>query len=113
VHAAPPLGIAETGPDAYTIGAISFAPGDTLLLYPADVIEARDAAGRCYPFETRAAHWNKAGPESLLHRIQHDPLTHTHGRPNGDAALVALHREPDSHRSHRRVIHSSGFGHAT
>nr|WP_245238068.1 PP2C family protein-serine/threonine phosphatase [Streptomyces roseochromogenus] len=113
LHPAPPLGIAETGPDAYTIDVVSFEPGDTLLLYTDGVIEARDAQGRFYPFEARAAQWNKAGPESLLHHIQRDLLAHTRGRLNDDAALVALHREPDSHRRHGRVIHSSGFGHAS
>lgn len=112
LHPAPPLGIAETGPDSYTIDVASFEPGDTILLYTDGVIEARDADGRFYPFEARVAQWNKAGPESLLHHIQRDLLAHAHGRLNDDAALVALHREPDSHRrGHGRVIHSSGFGH--
>ncbi|KUM98972.1 protein phosphatase [Streptomyces cellostaticus] len=115
LHPAPPLGIAETGPDGYTIDVVSFEPGDTLLLYTDGVIEARDADGRFYPFEARAAQWNKAGPESLLHHIQRDLHAHTRGRLDDDAALVALHREPDSHRRrrHGRVTHSSGFGHAS
>ncbi|MER6565005.1 PP2C family protein-serine/threonine phosphatase [Streptomyces sp. NPDC001093] len=115
LHPAPPLGIAETGPDDYAIDMASFEPGDTLLLYTDGVIEARDAAGRFYPFEARAAQWHKAGPESLLHHIQRDLYAHTRGRLNDDAALVALHREPDSHRRHHhgRVIHASGFGHTS
>ncbi|WP_369393829.1 SpoIIE family protein phosphatase [Streptomyces sp. CG1] len=113
LHPAPPLGIEETGPDAYIIDVVSFEPGDTLLLYTDGVIEARDADGRFYPFETRAAHWNKSGPESLLHHIQRDLLAHAGGRLDDDAALVALHREPDEHRRrHGHVIHSSGLGHA-
>ncbi|MQY34040.1 hypothetical protein SRB17_20060 [Streptomyces sp. RB17] len=111
LHPAPPLGIAETGPDGYTIDVASFEPGDTLLLYTDGVIEARDADGRFYPFEARAAQWTKAGPESLLHHVQRDLAAHTRGRLNDDAALIALHRELDSHRRHGRVIHSSGLGH--
>ncbi|MGW0883137.1 PP2C family protein-serine/threonine phosphatase [Streptomyces sp. NPDC002671] len=115
LHPAPPLGITETGPDGYTIDMAPFEPGDTLLLYTDGVIEARDAAGRFYPFEARAAQWNKSSPESLLHHIQRDLLAHVRGRLDDDAALVAVHREPDIHRRHRhgRVVHSSGFGHAS
>ncbi|MEU2930045.1 SpoIIE family protein phosphatase [Streptomyces sp. NPDC007251] len=112
---APPLGITEKGPEAYTIDVTSFEPGDTLLLYTDGVIEARDPEGRFYPFEVRTAQWDNAGPESLLHHIKRDLLAHTRGRLDDDAALVALHREPDSHRRHRhgRVVHASGFGHAS
>ncbi|MEV6115137.1 PP2C family protein-serine/threonine phosphatase [Streptomyces sp. NPDC052109] len=113
LHPAPPLGITESGPDAYTIDVASFEPGDTLLLYTDGVIEARDAAGRFYPFEARAAQWNKAGPTSLLHHIQRDLLAHTSGGLNDDAALVAVHREPDPHHRHGNVVHTGGFGHAS
>ncbi|MFD8391967.1 PP2C family protein-serine/threonine phosphatase [Streptomyces sp. NPDC059680] len=113
LHPAPPLGITQTGPDGYTIDVASFEPGDTLLLYTDGVIEARAPDGRFYPFETRTAQWNKAGPESLLHHIQRDLSAHTRGRLNDDAALVALHREPGTHRHHGSVIHSSGYGHAS
>ncbi|MEU1564067.1 PP2C family protein-serine/threonine phosphatase [Streptomyces mirabilis] len=115
LHPAPPLGIGETGPEGYTIDVLSFEPGDTLLLYTDGVIEARDADGDFYPFETRAAQWSEAGPESLLDHIQRDLLAHTRGRLDDDAALVALRREPDNHRRrhHGRVIHASGFGHSS
>jgi serine phosphatase RsbU (regulator of sigma subunit) len=94
---------------------IPLPPDWTLLLYTDGVIEARDPEGRFYPFEARAAHWDKGGPESLLHHIKRDLLTHTRGSLDDDAALVALHREPDTHRRHRhgRVVHTSGFGHAS
>lgn len=113
LHPAPPLGTTETGPEAYAIDTASFEPGDTLLLYTDGVIEARDRDGRFYPLETRVARWNTSGPESLLHHIHRDLLSHTRGRLNDDAALVALHRHSDrqAHRRHGRVIHSSGFGH--
>ncbi|MDX3763498.1 PP2C family protein-serine/threonine phosphatase [Streptomyces sp. AK02-04a] len=111
LHPAPPLGIGEMGPEGYTIDVLSFGAGDTLLLYTDGVIEARDADGDFYPFETRAGQWSEAGPESLLHHIQRDLLAHTSGRLEDDAALVALRREPDIHRRrhhHGRVIHASG-----
>lgn len=112
LHPAPPLGIGEMGPEEYKIDVLAFEPGDTLLLYTDGVIEARDADGDFYPFETRAAQWSESGPESLLHHIQRDLLAHTRGRLDDDAALVALRREPDIHRRrHRgRVIHTSRFG---
>ncbi|MFI0810675.1 PP2C family protein-serine/threonine phosphatase [Streptomyces echinatus] len=114
LHPAPPLGIAETGPDAYAIDVVSYQPGDTLLLYTDGVIEARDAYGRFYPLETRAAQWPAGGPEALLHHVQRDLLTHTRGRLHDDAALVALHLHPDTHghRRHGHAVHSGGFGHA-
>ncbi|MEU6774045.1 PP2C family protein-serine/threonine phosphatase [Streptomyces sp. NPDC046759] len=115
LHPAPPLGITEAGPDAYTIDVAPFEPGDTLLLYTDGAIEARDADGRFYPLETRAAQWNRSGPESLLHHIQRDLLAHARGRLNDDAALVALHRQAEGHghRLHGRIVHSGGVGHAS
>ncbi|MGW4435093.1 PP2C family protein-serine/threonine phosphatase [Streptomyces sp. NPDC004596] len=101
LHPAPPLGIAETGPDEYAIDMAPFEQGDTLLLYTDGVIEARDRDGRFYPLEARVAQWNRTGPESLLHHIHRDLLSHTGGYLNDDAALVALHRHPDDHE-HRR-----------
>ncbi|MFC9932222.1 PP2C family protein-serine/threonine phosphatase [Streptomyces sp. NPDC127190] len=112
LHPAPPLGIGELGTEDYKIDVLAFEPGDTLLLYTDGVIEARDADGDFYPFETRAAQWTETGPESLLHHIRRDLLTHTRGRLDDDAALVALRREPDTarHRHHGRVTHTSRFG---
>ncbi|MGW1810434.1 PP2C family protein-serine/threonine phosphatase [Streptomyces sp. NPDC002078] len=112
LHPAPPLGIGELGPEGYKIDVLSFEPGDTLLLYTDGVIEARDAYGDFYPFETRASQWSEVGPESLLHHIQRDLLAHTRGRLDDDVALVALRREPDIHRPrhHGRVTHASRFG---
>ncbi|MEV6056247.1 PP2C family protein-serine/threonine phosphatase [Streptomyces sp. NPDC052107] len=115
LHPAPPLGIGEVGPEGYKIDVLSFEPGDTLLLYTDGVIEARDADGDFYPFETRAAQWSEAGPESLLHHIQRDLLAYTRGRLDDDAALVALRREPETHRRrhHGRVTHASRLGGST
>lgn len=112
LHPAPPLGIGKLGTEEYKIDVLAFEPGDTLLLYTDGVIEARDADGDFYPFETRAAQWRETGPESLLHHIRRDLLAYTRGRLDDDAALVALRREPDidRHRHHGRVTHTSRFG---
>ncbi|MEV8561758.1 PP2C family protein-serine/threonine phosphatase [Streptomyces sp. NPDC051917] len=115
LHPAPPLGIGEVGPEGYRIDVLSFEPGDTLLLYTDGVIEARDSDGDFYPFETRAAQWSEAGPESLLHHIRRDLLAYTRGRLDDDAAFVALRREPDAHRRRHqgRVTHGGRLGGST
>ncbi|WP_425424233.1 SpoIIE family protein phosphatase [Streptomyces chattanoogensis] len=92
---------------------VSFEPGDTLLLYTDGVIEARDADGRFHPFGERAGQWTDSSPETLLHHLRRDLLTHVGGRLSDDAALIALHRTPTRHRGrhHGKIIHADGFRH--
>ncbi|WP_345942594.1 PP2C family protein-serine/threonine phosphatase [Streptomyces sp. SID486] len=114
LHPAPPLGIGGTGPESYVIDEVPFEPGDILVLYTDGVIEARDGDGGFYPFEARAARWNGAGPESLLHHIRRDLLAHAGGRLDDDAAVVTVRREPDIHQGrHGHILHASRFGHGS
>ncbi|MGW0632798.1 PP2C family protein-serine/threonine phosphatase [Streptomyces sp. NPDC002758] len=89
---APPLGVGLTESGDVTVDVLSFAPGDTLLLYTDGVVEARNRAGAFYPLAERVAHWAGQPPDTLLHHIHRDLLTHTGGRLGDDAALIAVHR---------------------
>ncbi|MFF2809677.1 PP2C family protein-serine/threonine phosphatase [Streptomyces sp. NPDC058000] len=114
VHPAPPLGVGRSEPTDFTSDVFSFEPGDTLLLYTDGVVEARDQAGRFYPFTERAAQWTDHSPAALLHHIRRDLLAHVGGRLADDAALIAIRRTaapPHRGRQHGRVVHSDGFRH--
>jgi hypothetical protein len=113
VHPAPPLGVGRTVLAEHTLDVFTFNPGDTLVLYTDGVVEARDAAGRFYPFAQRAAQWTDHNPETFLHHVRRDLLAHAGGRLGDDAALVAIRRtaarQPGRH--HGKVIHADGFRH--
>jgi serine phosphatase RsbU (regulator of sigma subunit) len=76
------------------------APGDGLLLYTDGLIEARDAAGRCYPLLDRATAWrwirqgvayHECLPDALGEILQ-DLVAHAGALPQDDLAMVALTR---------------------
>lgn len=92
---APPLGIGLTDSDDVTVDELPFAAGDTLLLYTDGVVEARNRAGVFYPLAERVARWSGQPPDTLLHHIHRDLLTHTGGRLGDDVALIAVHRTCD------------------
>lgn len=104
LHPAPPLGMggmSGSGPDRYTTDEITFAAGDTLLLYTDGVTEARDRNGAFYPLAQRVANWTSCDPESLLHHLRLDLLAHCHGHLDDDAALIAIQRTPAPQARHR------------
>ncbi|MBQ1090351.1 PP2C family protein-serine/threonine phosphatase [Streptomyces sp. B93] len=96
---APPLGLGLSASGLYTLDAVPFGAGDTLLLYTDGAIEARDRDGAFYPFKKRAAQWTGCSPKVLLRHIQRDLLAHTGGRLGDDAALIAIRRTPASRPS--------------
>ncbi|MFJ4850801.1 MULTISPECIES: PP2C family protein-serine/threonine phosphatase [unclassified Streptomyces] len=102
----PPLGLHGL----QDVGAIEerfeLAAGDALLLYTDGLIEARDAAGRCYPLLERATAWEWTRqsaarrvclPDALSEILQ-DLVAHTGALPDDDLAMVALTRveKPDA-----------------
>ncbi|MFF0429542.1 PP2C family protein-serine/threonine phosphatase [Streptomyces sp. NPDC004520] len=76
----------------YDVQTFPFEVGDLLLLYTDGVIEARDAAGRFYPFTERAPQWAAEDPDEFLRRLQDDLLAHVDAHLNDDAAVVAIRR---------------------
>ncbi|MET7491745.1 PP2C family protein-serine/threonine phosphatase [Streptomyces sp900116325] len=100
-HPAPPLGIGDMGPAAYTVDVFDFEAGDTLLLFTDGVIEARDRGGDFYPLAERAAQWTESPPERLLHQLRRDLLAYVGGRLGDDAAIIAIHRSPVPYPEYR------------
>lgn len=76
----------------YTVQTFPFEVGDLLLLYTDGVIEARDAAGRFYPFAERVPRWAAEEPDEFLRHLQVDLLAHVDAHLNDDAAVVAIRR---------------------
>ncbi|TXS79629.1 serine/threonine-protein phosphatase [Streptomyces sp. sk2.1] len=95
----PPLGVCERPIEDDHTDLFAFACGDMLVLYTDGVIEARSPSGAFYPLAERIASFPANSPDSLLHHIHRDLLTHVGGHPADDAALLVIERTP-SHRPH-------------
>nr|WP_260635239.1 PP2C family protein-serine/threonine phosphatase [Streptomyces angustmyceticus] len=69
---------------------VPFAPGDQLLFYTDGVTEARDAAGRFYPLDERAALLKDPDPETALRAVREDLVEHVEGPLHDDAAMLLV-----------------------
>ncbi|WP_433476472.1 SpoIIE family protein phosphatase [Spirillospora sp. CA-142024] len=65
-----------------------------LVLYTDGAIEARSPAGHFYPLAERVASFPATSPDSLLHHIHSDLLTHIGDQPADDTALLIIKRSP-------------------
>ncbi|MEU9115786.1 PP2C family protein-serine/threonine phosphatase [Streptomyces sp. NPDC048483] len=92
-----PLGLAEHDTDAPLPYTVPFAPGDQLLFYTDGVTEARDAAGRFYPLDARAALLKDPDPEAALRAVREDLVEHVEGPLHDDAAMLLV-RYREGHR---------------
>ncbi|WP_433858778.1 PP2C family protein-serine/threonine phosphatase [Streptomyces kronopolitis] len=89
-----PLGLTLPGAGAPVPYAVPFAPGDQMLFYTDGVTEARDAAGRFYPLDERAALLKDPDPEAALRAVREDLVEHAEGPLHDDAAMLLVrHRE--------------------
>ncbi|MFD4945683.1 PP2C family protein-serine/threonine phosphatase [Streptomyces sp. NPDC058409] len=113
----PPLGVCEPRVEDDRTDPFTFECGDMLVLCTDGVIEARSPSGAFYPLAERVASFPTTNPDTLLHHIHRDLLTHIGGHPADDAALLVIERTP-SHRpyltprptdGHHRY-HPSGAG---
>ncbi|MEE1807127.1 PP2C family protein-serine/threonine phosphatase [Streptomyces sp. BE133] len=96
----PPLGVRERSiEDDDRIDPFTLTCGDMLVLYTDGVIEARSPSGAFYPLAERVASFPATNPDTLLHHIHRDLVTHIGGHPADDAALLVIERTP-SHRPH-------------
>ncbi|WNI19488.1 PP2C family protein-serine/threonine phosphatase [Actinacidiphila sp. ITFR-21] len=90
-----PLGLGMRQAESAVPFAVSFRPGDQLLLYTDGVTEARNAAGAFYPLAGRAPLLSEADPEHALEVLRADLIRHTEGPLHDDAAMLLLrYREP-------------------
>ncbi|MEU1621107.1 PP2C family protein-serine/threonine phosphatase [Streptomyces sp. NPDC005722] len=96
----PPLGLRALRECGTVEECFELAAGDTLLLYTDGLVEARDAAGHCYPLLDRATAWRwvrhgLAHHDRLpdaLGEILRDLVEHAGALPADDLAMVALTR---------------------
>ncbi|WP_329321842.1 PP2C family protein-serine/threonine phosphatase [Streptomyces sp. NBC_01262] len=92
---APPLGLADIGPQGPASYRVPLAPGDQMLLYTDGVTEARDRTGTFYPLGERAFLLKVPDPDAALEALRKDLETHVEGPLHDDAALFLLrYREP-------------------
>lgn len=89
---APPLGLGHLVSADYEPDTFPFEPGDIVVLYTDGIVEARDPAGRFYPFAERVRSWAGGGPDTLVRHLRDDLLAYVHGRLDDDAAVVAVQR---------------------
>ena len=87
---APPLGLAELGPDRPVPHSIFLHPGDQLLLYTDGVTEARDPAGVFYPLAERLDVLRHPDPEQALEAVRRDLEAYVCGPLTDDAAMLLL-----------------------
>ncbi|NUU24390.1 MAG: serine/threonine-protein phosphatase [Streptomycetaceae bacterium] len=100
---APPLGTAGLyGAMAYQEYRVGYLPGDVLVVVTDGVTEARDPAGRFYPFGERVVRWAHLGPQRIAQELISDVTAHTGGRLHDDAAVLVVRRKPaeEPHPSH-------------
>ncbi|WP_431946729.1 PP2C family protein-serine/threonine phosphatase [Actinacidiphila sp. bgisy167] len=98
----PPLGLHALRGCGAIEECFELAPGDTLLLYTDGLVEARDAAGDCYPLLDRATAWRWVRQDPAHHEcpcltdalgeILRDLVRHAGALPEDDLAMVALTR---------------------
>ncbi|MFI0902339.1 PP2C family protein-serine/threonine phosphatase [Streptomyces sioyaensis] len=85
-----PLGLTLQGAGAPAPYEVPFAPGDQMLFYTDGVTEARDAAGRFYPLDERAALLKDPDPEAALRSVREDLVDHAEGPLHDDAAMLLV-----------------------
>jgi serine phosphatase RsbU (regulator of sigma subunit) len=85
-----PLGLNLPGTEPPVPYRVPFAPGDQMLFYTDGVTEARDAAGRFYPLDERAALLKDPDPEAALRSVREDLVEHVEGPLHDDAAMLLV-----------------------
>ncbi|WP_436777084.1 PP2C family protein-serine/threonine phosphatase [Yinghuangia sp. YIM S09857] len=92
---APPLGTAALYDETeYPEYRVSYVPGDVLVVVTDGVTEARDPAGRFYPFGERLIRWSHHGSQRIAHELVTDVTIHTGGRLHDDAAVLVVRKSP-------------------
>ncbi|WTW97892.1 serine/threonine-protein phosphatase [Streptomycetaceae bacterium NBC_01309] len=90
---APPLGTSALYDDVeYAEYRVSYVPGDVLVVVTDGVTEARDSAGRFYPFGERLIRWSHHGSQRIAHELITDVTIHTGGRLHDDAAVLVVRK---------------------
>lgn len=85
-----PLGLSLHDAGAPVPYEVPFTPGDQLLFYTDGVTEARDALGRFYPLDERAALLKDPDPETALRSVREDLVEHVEGPLHDDAAMLLV-----------------------
>ncbi|MCF2526304.1 PP2C family protein-serine/threonine phosphatase [Yinghuangia soli] len=97
---APPLGTAGLYDRIeYAEYRVSYVPGDVLVVVTDGVTEARDPAGRFYPFGERLIRWGHHGAQRIANELITDVTIHTGGRLRDDAAVLVVRKAHDDEMS--------------